>query len=82
MLADMSCEPACRVLRMAHSVTVQPALAVRAALTPCHTDLQCLLLRLDLENQQVRVHQRSAVSVVLSRTYRPYVGPAVSCPSA
>ena len=43
-----------RVLRMAHSVTVQPALSVRAALTPCHTDLQCLLLRLDLENLQVR----------------------------
>ncbi len=42
---------------MAHSVTVQPALSVRAALTSCHTDLQCLLLRLDLENLQVRVTQ-------------------------
>ena len=39
---------------MAHSVTVQPALAVRAALSPSPTDLQRLLLRLDLENQQVR----------------------------
>jgi hypothetical protein len=39
---------------MAHSVTVQPALSVRAALSPCHTDLQRLLLRLDLENQQAR----------------------------
>ena len=39
---------------MAHSVTVQPALAVRAALMPAPTDLQRLLLRLDLENQQAR----------------------------
>lgn len=38
---------------MAHGVTVQPALAVRAALTSAPTDLQRLLLRLDLENQQV-----------------------------
>ena len=39
---------------MAHSVAVQPALGVRAALGPCPTDLRRLLLRLDLENQQVR----------------------------
>ena len=38
---------------MVHSVVVQPALGVRAALGPSPTDLRRGLLRLDLENQQV-----------------------------